>query len=95
MLDKLIMFAFSIIMTAGSISSLANRYYHGLFTDFYGINAIVMSFGSLIIAMTALTNFIHPWIKWLTPNRWPYITLAIILWELVVRESIVFFTALN
>ena len=87
MFDKFIMFVFSFMMTTGSVLSLTDRYYHGLFVDFYGVEAIVMSFGTLIIAMTALTNFIHPWIKWLTPNRWPYITLAIILWEFVVRIS--------
>ncbi len=87
MFDKLIMFVFSLGMTTRSIFSLADRYYHGLFVDFYGIEAIIFSFGSLIIALTALTNSIHPWIKWLTPNCWPYIILAIILWEFVVRIS--------
>ena len=95
MFDKFIMLLFSFVLIGRGLVGVATCYFHGLFTYFYGVDAIVVSFGVLIIGVILLTNYIRPWIKWLPPNRLLYAFILVFIWELIVRESIVFFSALN
>ena len=87
------MSCFSVAMVVAGIWGVINRYYHGLFTYFFGVRAVIMSIGVLVIALISLANYIKPFNKRLKSCRWFTVVVAIIIWEVVLREFFVFWDA--
>lgn len=90
MLNKFITYLFSAIFLVGGLKACKSRFYHGLWIDLYGYEATVASIFLFFISLFAISNLIHPWVKWFKPKDWPLLLFCAICIEIFVRYLFVF-----
>ncbi|MCK9183501.1 MAG: hypothetical protein M0P13_11585 [Fibrobacteraceae bacterium] len=90
MLNKFITYLFSAIFLVGSFKACTSQFYHGLWIDLYGYEAIIASIFLFFISLFAISNLIHPWTKWFKPKDWPLLLFCAICIEVFVRYLFVF-----